>query len=189
MTGVAFWPLAETIDNLEEYEFFTAIEFLHDQAAAPVESWIHGYDGCGIHVQDADSTAGQAEYRDRINPLLARYADGYELTESGEVWTAEPFNALPEIELLDDVAVDERVSSAVAKFRRHGADSTDRRAAVRELADVLEYLRSTFGTVLPAGMKIGYSRSPISTRSAITIRARRPTTTRTYGLRGYTTPT
>ena len=114
-----------------------------------MESWIHSYDGCGIHVQGGDSAAGQAQYRERLNPLLARYGDGYELTASGEVWTAERFNALPGIEPLDDVAVDERVSSAVAKFRRYGADSADRRDAVRELADVLEYLRATFGTLLP----------------------------------------
>ena len=148
-TGVRFWPLAKTIDTLEEYEFFTAIEFLHDQAAAPVEWSIHQYDGCGIHVEVGDGAAGQTQYRERLNPLLARYGDGYELTDSGEVWTAEPFNAILEIELLGDSAVDERVSSAMAKFRRYSAEGTDQREAVRELADVLEYLRATFGTVLP----------------------------------------
>ena len=149
MTGVQFWPLEGTIDDLEEFELFTAIEFLHDHATEPAEWTIHSFDGCGIHVEVADSTKGQARFRERLNPLLGRYGQGYELTDSGELWTAETLNARPEIEPLGDTAVDERVASAMAKFRRYGAQGTDRRDAVRELADVLEYLRATFETELP----------------------------------------
>ena len=149
LTGVPFWPLEETLEGLEEFELFTAIEFLHDHAAEPVEWRIHSYNGCGIHVESGDSEKGQARFRERLNPLLARYGEGYELTDSGELWTAETFNAPPDTESLDDSAVDDRVASAIAKFRRYGAKGTDRRDAVRELADVLEYLRATFETDLP----------------------------------------
>ena len=40
-----------------------------------------------------------------------------------------------------DDNVNSRVESAVAKYRRHGSTFDDRRQAVRDLADVLEYLR------------------------------------------------
>ncbi len=149
MTGVQFWPLEETLNGLQEFELFTAIEFLHDHAAEPVEWTIHSYNDCGIHVEAGDSIEGQARFRENLNPLLARYREGYELSDSGEVWTTTPFNAPTEIEALDDTAVDDRVELAMAKFRRYGAEGTDQLDAVRELADVLEYLRSTFQTELP----------------------------------------
>ena len=89
------------------------------------------------------------EFRERINPLLLRNGDGYELSGEGEVWTLTPADVPLDLGRLGDAAVDDRVSAGVSKFRQHSATEADRRQAVRELADVLEYLRTTVGTQLP----------------------------------------
>jgi hypothetical protein len=41
----------------------------------------------------------------------------------------------------NDENVRKRIESAVLRYRRHGSTLDDRRQAVRDLADVLEYLR------------------------------------------------
>ena len=91
-TGLSFWPISDRIDDLEEFELFTAIEFFHDHAAAPIQSSFHSYADCGIHVVRGDDGAGKMEFRERINPLLLRNGDGYELSGEGEVWTLTPAN-------------------------------------------------------------------------------------------------
>lgn len=148
-TGVRFWPLSQYIADLEEAELFTAIEFLHDHASAPKESRFHSFADCGLHVESGDDDAGRAEFRERLNPLLARCEPAYVLSDQGEIWTLAPFDIPLVPGELGDSAVDDRVASAISSFRKHGATESDRRQAVRELADVLEYLRSTVGTQLP----------------------------------------
>lgn len=49
---------------------------------------------------------------------------------------------------LDDTNVVSRIDSAVLAYRRHGATAEQRRQAVRDLADVLEYLRPQVATFL-----------------------------------------
>src|SRR3954454_3464848 len=70
-----------------------------------------------------------------------------ELLDSGHIVqrVEEPFRRLIEQPLPSHVPkreVSDRVEDAVRHFRRRGATAGDRRAAVRELADVLEYLRA-----------------------------------------------
>ena len=148
-TGVQFWPLSDRIEHLAEYELFTALEFFHDHASMPIDPSYHSYAGCGIHVIAGDDDAGQIEFRARVNALLSGYGEGYKLSEQGELWSASPFDVTPEPRPLGDAAVDDRVTSAIATFRNHRANSSDRLNAVRELADVLEYLKGTIGTQLP----------------------------------------
>ena len=149
LTGVDFWPILQHIDDLQEFELFTALEFLHDHSAKPTKSWYHSWLDCGIHVTEGDDDLGRAEVRSRLNPLLARYGDGYELSEDGEVLRVAPFEQNIEPETLGDDAVDTRVKAAISTFRRYKSDGTTQRQAVRDLADVLELLRESGGTGLP----------------------------------------
>ena len=48
----------------------------------------------------------------------------------------------------NDTNVQTRIDAAIIKFRRHGSSLDDRRQAVRDLADVLEYLRPNLKTLL-----------------------------------------
>ena len=58
-TGIRFWPISDRIDDLEEFELFTAIEFFHDHAAAPVQSGFHSYADGGIPVVRGGDGAGE----------------------------------------------------------------------------------------------------------------------------------
>jgi len=48
----------------------------------------------------------------------------------------------------EPVTIDSRVQAAISKFRRHGSSFEDRRDALRDLADVLEFLRPRLKVVL-----------------------------------------
>jgi hypothetical protein len=93
-----------------------------------------------------DQPEGQRRFRDAVNPILARRDPPLEMDETGTIvqQTPEPFRRLVEQPLPENAPkreVVDRVADAVAHFRRREATTGDRRAAVRELADVLEFLR------------------------------------------------
>ena len=128
VTGVDFWPLEIKVVGLAEHELFTALEFLHDHAAKPTSHSFHDWGECGIHVNSADDSAGGADFRRRLNPLLAAYGTGYEVQETGEIWELSLVD-LGDLEpvLIDEPAVDDRVQAAIAAFRRYGSDEDDKR--------------------------------------------------------------
>jgi len=84
-----------------------------------------------------------------VNGILGRYITPYELRENGEIWAIAP-TGLEQVEPMPtgERSIDDRVQSAIRTFRRYGADDDAKRQAVRDLADVFEYLRSTVGTQL-----------------------------------------
>lgn len=142
------WPFTSTIDDFEEEDLFDVIEVLHDAVARPdvstrttCEEWF-----CQGHFTAFDTPAGKQRLRDELNPVLEHYGAGYHLTEDGEI--AELADAglqrledapLPASVDQDNVAA--KVAEATRRFRRYHASVADRHAAVRTLADVLEYLR------------------------------------------------
>lgn len=146
------WPIDDHLQRYSEDDVFDMIEFLFDQVSKPVDGTYHSWNNCGWHYTGFDKSGGQAELRERINPILARYSTGYVLTPNGEVESLadEGLEPLAQADLptrhQDDVAA--RVDSAIRKFRRHRASLDDRRAAVRDLADVLEFLRPRVRAVL-----------------------------------------
>lgn len=146
------WPLHERIGNYTEDDLFDMIEFLYDHVSKPVDGYFHSYSGCGMHYSTFNRPDGQAEYRATLNPILACYGDGYELSERGEIL------ALPEEGMAtltgtslpqhDPYNVEARVQAAVNRFRRYRSSLEDRKHAIRDLADVLEYLRPKVKDVL-----------------------------------------
>ena len=144
------WPFTESLPQLDETWIFTVLEFLHDHAAKPIRSRNHTFSDCGIHVESADETSGREEFRDSINRYLPRYRSGFEMQDNGEVWSIAPAGLEDRRPLAtgrDDI--DPRVAHAIGVFRRHGATDEDKRDAIRNLADVIELLRSGNGTGLP----------------------------------------
>jgi len=138
-------PIHIKIDGYAEDDLFDVAEFLYDHCAKPTARQYHNWDGCGWHCHEFDVEAGRNEFREKVNRILTVYADGFELSIDGEILgLAESgleglFEApLPE---LDPDNVELRIEAARTKFRRHRASLDDRREALRELADVLEYLR------------------------------------------------
>lgn len=146
------WPIHSTIDNWSEDDLFDMLEFLFDHISKPTERHFHDYSTCGWHCYKFDRESGQTEYREKLNRLLRAYDSGFELTEQGEVVAMPPtgFEPLMSAELpdYDDANVTSRVDAAIQKFRRHRSSIEDRRDAVRDLADVLEFLRPRLKQVL-----------------------------------------
>lgn len=93
-----------------------------------------------------DKRAGQDRFRELINPLLGRLDPPLEMTPDAVIVQAvePPMRRLIEQPLPEDTPkkeVSDRVDDAIEHYRRRDAGASDRRAAVRELADVLEFLR------------------------------------------------
>lgn len=138
-------PIHEKISSYSEDDLFDVIEFLYEHCSKPIDGTYHSYSGCGWHYSTFAKEPGQAEYRERINKLLALYESGYELSPDGEILTLAEngldglFDApLP---IVDPDNVEARVSAAQTKFRRYRSSLDERRDAIRDLADVLEYLK------------------------------------------------
>lgn len=146
------WPIHSTIDNWSEDDLFDMLEFLFDHISKPTKRHFHDYSGCGWHCYEFDRAAGQTEYREKLNRILRAYDSGFELTEQGEVVAIPPTGFEPlmiaELPDYDDANVTSRIDAAIKKFRRHRSSIEDRRDAVRDLADVLEFLRPRLKEVL-----------------------------------------
>jgi hypothetical protein len=87
----------------------------------------------------------------KVNELLTLYKHPFMLSETGEILhkPEKGFERMFEADIpSSDENVYARVETAITRFRRHGASLDDRRQAVRDLADVLEYLRPQLKTLL-----------------------------------------
>lgn len=145
------WPIADHITEWDEPDLFDMIEFLHDHVSKPVEGTYHSFSGCGYHWSKFDRVAGQCEYRERLNLLLDAYGEGFLLNKRGEIMRRAPTGLsklLTATLATNDCTVEERVQSAVDRFQRYGSNIDDRQKAVRDLADVLEWLRPQIKTAL-----------------------------------------
>ena len=94
---------------------------------------------------------GRAEFCDKVNAVLGNYERAFELSPNGEV-LQKPEQGFEHIFKADlpsgDPKIVDRVNAAILQFRRHGSTIDDRRQAVRDLADVFEYLRPTVQQLL-----------------------------------------
>jgi hypothetical protein len=145
------WPFPVEFVGLSEDELFDLIEFLHDHVSKPMDGHHHTYAQCGWHYHTFDGKTGQAEYRERLNLLLEDYKDGFEISIEGEVRELPQPGMAPLLAAnlpSSDANVTARVESAIAKFRRHRSSTAERRDAIRDLADVLEYVRPKLKSVL-----------------------------------------
>lgn len=146
------WPIHSTIDDWSEDDLFDIGEFLFDHVSQPTKKTHHDWSGCGWHCSEFDRKAGQAEYRNKVNRLLHGYDQGFELSEAGQV-LAIPDGGLASlmeapVPSSDPENITTRIEAAITKFRRHRSSLNDRRDAIRDLADVLEYLRPKLRNVL-----------------------------------------
>jgi hypothetical protein len=134
------------VDSQSDDEIFDLLELLYRE----VVSYPSGREA----YPSWNRAAGQQRFRDALNPILARRDPPLELDETGIIVqrVAEPMRRLIEQPLPDTAPkreVVDGVDDAIAHYRRREATAGDRRAAVRELADVLEFLRADVKRHLP----------------------------------------
>lgn len=142
---VHLWPIKDNWQQYSEDDMFDVIELLFDLVSKPAEGRFHSYGDCGWHYSTFDKAKGRQEYRNEMNEILKSYQDGYELSSDGEILALAQngLNSLIEanIPFYDPENIEKRIKSAIHKFRRQRSSLEERRDAVRDLADVLEYLR------------------------------------------------
>lgn len=145
------WPIHDKSAQYSEDDFFDMIEFLHQHVSKPIDGTHHSWGDCGMHWETFNRAEGQAHYREKVNTVLSHYAKAFEIAVTGEV-LHKPEAGFEQIFDADipsgDSNVTGRISAAVLRYRRHGSTLDDRRQAVRDLADVLEYLRPQVKSLL-----------------------------------------
>jgi hypothetical protein len=145
------WPIEEFIDTYNEDDFFDIIEFLYTHVSKPIDGSSHGWNNFCQHWETFNKANGQKEFREKINKILEMYIYRYELSEKGEILTKPDagFEKIFEADIpSNDKSVTEKIDSAILQYRRHGSTIDDRKQAVRNLADVLEYLRPKVKSIL-----------------------------------------
>lgn len=149
--SINFEPfIAENTNSADvtESDIFDFLEFLHDHISEPGD-WGTVVTDSNFNYEDYrayDSKAGQSKFRKEVNRFLCDYRDGYELAEVGEILASggglvQILQA--EIVPYDEENVDSKVRDAIKKWRNRHLDLGERKAAIRELADVFEWLKKT----------------------------------------------
>ena len=145
-------PIRTKIESYTEDDMFDMIEFHYEHCSKPIERHWHSWSECGWHCSTFEREPGKLEFREKINKILALYDKGYELSNDGEILSLADtgLDALFEAPLptVDSQNVSARVEAARTKFRRYRSSMDERRDAIRDLADVLEYLRPQLKQVL-----------------------------------------
>lgn len=139
------YPILENLPNYTEDDFFDVIEFLYDHCSKVLNGHYHSWNNFGYHYEEFNDIEGQKYYRELLNPILREYKDGFEISDSGEILIVSD-NGLSslfeaDIPTNDKDNISSKINAAILKFRRHKSTLDDRREAIRELADVLEFIR------------------------------------------------
>ena len=138
------WPIEEHSWEYFEDDLFDLIEFLYQHVSKPIAGTPHDYNGCGMHWETFDSKEGRADFRLKMNAVLERYENRFELSAEGEVLRGAQAGFEPIFDAVvptNERSIQARIDSAIKQYRRHGSTLHDRRQAVRDLADVLEFVR------------------------------------------------
>ena len=138
-------PIPSKIENYSEDDLFDVIEFLHDYCSKGMEGYYHQYFDCGYHYEVFDNKEGQQYFREQLNPILKDYSNGFELSTKGEILQLA-FSGLSylfeaDVPTTDTQNIVNKINNATLKFRRYKSTKDDRQNSIRELVDVLEYLR------------------------------------------------
>lgn len=139
------FPIKSQIENYSEDDLFDIIEFLHDYCSKGIDGFYHQHNGCGYHWEEFNDKEGQLYFREQINSILKDYANGFELSKDGEILQladsglSHLFDA--DVPTSDKKNIETKINNAVLKFRRYKSTMDERQDSIRELVDVLEYLR------------------------------------------------
>lgn len=146
------WPILDRIDFYSEEDLFDVIELLYDLVSEPLEGDYHSWNNCGMHWKTFDGPRGQAEFRSQINEALSDYKDGYQLTAHGEIVEKgeKGLDTLLSADLPESAEDKTKrlMLEAISLFRNRHATLSDRRNAVRMLADIFEHLRPKLRSVI-----------------------------------------
>jgi len=146
------WNIREKLEYYTEDDLFDMIEFLHDHCSKPLSGYYHQFNECGHHYDTFNNLEGQVYFQEKMNYVLKDYKTGFEISKDGEILELPDKHIAPLLEAdipsSDTENINSKIQHAVLKFRRHKSTLEDRKESLRELADVLEYLRPGMKDVL-----------------------------------------
>lgn len=138
------YPIEEYFKEYSEEDLFGIIEFLHDNCSKESNEVFY-FEQDRIYSHDYDDIEGQKYFRKLLNPLLGKYKNGFEISEDGEILILadKGLSTLldADIPTIDEENIKNKMDAAILKFRGYKSTLEDRVEAIRELADVLEFLR------------------------------------------------
>jgi len=138
----------EDVDITDDH-IFDLIEFLYKKVSTPGKTenlttdtgW--NYTDYGSY----DSFAGREEFRKKVNLFLSEFKEGYELSKDGLVFAkgTDGLQNILDAEIIpyDEVNVDSKVKDAIIKWKNRHLSEVEKKEAIRELADVFEWLKKT----------------------------------------------
>lgn len=136
-------------DQITEDHIFDTLEFLYDRVSMPGE-WTQMTSDSGYNYADYDSyndDMGKEEFQEKANSFLCEYREGYELTKDGIVLAlgTDGLQNIINAKIIpyDEENVDSKVRHAILKWRDRHSALSDKKAAIRDLADVFEWLKKT----------------------------------------------
>jgi hypothetical protein len=136
-------------NDVTDDHIFDAIEFLYDRISKPGEMGDMTTE-TGWNYTDYvsyDDKSGKEEFREKVNVILDDYKNGFELTEAGIILAkgTDGLQFILDADIIpyDEVNVDCKVRDAITKWRNRHLSLPERKEAIRELADVFEWLQKT----------------------------------------------
>jgi len=100
-----------------------------------------------ILVSSLADEPGQKEFRGKVNAFLLEYKTGFELTTEGIILArgTDGLQRIIDAEIVpyDEMNVDSKVRNAITKWRNRHLSLAEKKEAIRELADVFEWLKKT----------------------------------------------
>ncbi|MBO3283524.1 hypothetical protein MKY98_05875 [Paenibacillus sp. FSL M8-0228] len=132
----------------EEEDLFNVIELLHEYITYPFVNKNEDYFSISEEASPIPEKKeiAQKEFREEINIFLKQYSSGWELSNDGYIRNTleESFvNLVDNTEIYGDESnVDLKIRRAKELYLKHGSNKEDKKAAVREIGDALEFIRT-----------------------------------------------
>jgi hypothetical protein len=126
-------------DDISEENIFDTLEFLFDHITKRT-------DFSGLGITNYDESRGQREFATKASLFLKDYGVGFELSNDGTILSIgnDGLQSILNEEIIeyDETNVDSKVREAIKKWRNRELSWDLRREAIRELADVFEWLKT-----------------------------------------------
>ncbi len=145
MFPVTKWAANDVTDD----HVFEALEFLYDHISQP-GTLTSMTTETGFNYSDYDGydeKIGRAEFKKEANAFLADYKTGFELTKEGTILAlgSDGLQDILDAKIVsyDEANVDSKVRNAIVKWRNRHLSLDEKKAAIRDLADVFEWLKKS----------------------------------------------
>ena len=142
--------------HLDRDALFDLIEFLADNVAEPESGYYLYDDDCYISTTGTEPERlqiGLEKWRNAVNRYLVCLDPPFNLTIDKKIENKPPLEGLHS--LMDSFVGGEtndqnKIKHACSLFQQHNATTDDKRSALKDLADVLEYIRDDVKKYIPS---------------------------------------